>query len=178
MEATVSPKPSPVPASEGEGRRASAHERSALMANAIRALSMDAVQQANSGHPGAPMGMAEIAVALWNRHLRHNPPTALAGRDRLPRTGTARCCSIRCCTSRLRPRALSEAAQLSAAAQTAGPSRARPHARRRDDDRAARQGPDNAIGMALAENSSPPSSTGPVTASSTITPTSSSATAA
>jgi transketolase len=44
-----------------------------LMANAIRALAMDAVQQANSGHPGAPMGMAEIAVALWGRHLRHNP---------------------------------------------------------------------------------------------------------
>jgi transketolase len=45
----------------------------ALMANAIRALAMDAVQQANSGHPGAPMGMAEVAVALWRRHLRHNP---------------------------------------------------------------------------------------------------------
>ena len=44
-----------------------------LMANAIRALAMDAVQQANSGHPGAPMGMAEMAVALWSRHLRHNP---------------------------------------------------------------------------------------------------------
>ncbi len=43
------------------------------MANAIRALAMDAVQQANSGHPGAPMGMAEIAVALWARHLKHNP---------------------------------------------------------------------------------------------------------
>ena len=44
-----------------------------LMANAIRALAMDAVQQANSGHPGMPMGMAEIGVALWSRHLRHNP---------------------------------------------------------------------------------------------------------
>ncbi len=44
-----------------------------LMANAIRALSMDAVQAANSGHPGAPMGMADIAVALWGRHLKHNP---------------------------------------------------------------------------------------------------------
>ncbi len=44
-----------------------------LMANAIRALAMDAVQQANSGHPGAPMGLAEVAVALWGRHLRHNP---------------------------------------------------------------------------------------------------------
>jgi transketolase len=45
----------------------------ALLANSIRALTMDAVQAANSGHPGMPMGMAEIAVALWNRHLRHNP---------------------------------------------------------------------------------------------------------
>ena len=43
------------------------------MANAIRALSMDAVQQANSGHPGAPMGMADMAVALWGNHLRHSP---------------------------------------------------------------------------------------------------------
>jgi transketolase len=43
------------------------------MANAIRALAMDAVQQANSGHPGAPMGMADIAVALWGTHLKHNP---------------------------------------------------------------------------------------------------------
>jgi transketolase len=46
---------------------------SSKMANAIRALAMDAVQKANSGHPGMPMGMAEIAVALWARHLRHNP---------------------------------------------------------------------------------------------------------
>jgi transketolase len=45
----------------------------AQLANAIRALAMDAVQQAQSGHPGAPMGMAEIAEALWTRHLRHNP---------------------------------------------------------------------------------------------------------
>jgi transketolase len=43
------------------------------LANALRALAMDAVQAANSGHPGMPMGMAEIAVALWGRHLRHNP---------------------------------------------------------------------------------------------------------
>jgi transketolase len=43
------------------------------LANAIRALAMDAVQQANSGHPGMPMGMAEIAEVLWNGHLRHNP---------------------------------------------------------------------------------------------------------
>ncbi|WP_041682673.1 transketolase [Pusillimonas sp. T7-7] len=53
------------------------------MANAIRVLAMDAVQQANSGHPGAPMGMADIAQALWTRHLRHNPSDpAWADRDR------------------------------------------------------------------------------------------------
>jgi transketolase len=45
----------------------------AELANAIRALSMDAVEAAKSGHPGMPMGMAEIAVALWTRHLRHHP---------------------------------------------------------------------------------------------------------
>ena len=47
--------------------------RDADLANAIRALAMDAVEAAKSGHPGMPMGMAEIAVALWTRHLRHNP---------------------------------------------------------------------------------------------------------
>ncbi len=43
------------------------------LADAIRALAFDAVQKANSGHPGAPMGMAEMAVALWHRHLKHDP---------------------------------------------------------------------------------------------------------
>ncbi|MCX7260070.1 MAG: transketolase [Burkholderiales bacterium] len=53
------------------------------MASAIRALAMDAVQQANSGHPGAPMGMADIAVALWGEHLHHNPGNPLwSNRDR------------------------------------------------------------------------------------------------
>ena len=53
------------------------------MANAIRALAMDAVQKAESGHPGMPMGMADIAVALWAHHLRHNPADPLwPDRDR------------------------------------------------------------------------------------------------
>ena len=53
------------------------------LANAIRALAMDAVQKANSGHPGMPMGMAEIAEELWNHHLRHNPANPKwADRDR------------------------------------------------------------------------------------------------
>ena len=53
------------------------------MASAIRALAMDAVQAANSGHPGAPMGMADMAVALWSRHLKHSPHNPLwLDRDR------------------------------------------------------------------------------------------------
>ena len=53
------------------------------MANAIRALAMDAVQKANSGHPGMPMGMADMAVALWAGHLKHNPVNPQwADRDR------------------------------------------------------------------------------------------------
>ena len=53
------------------------------LANAIRALSMDAVQKANSGHPGAPMGMADIAEVLWNDYLAHNPANpAWMNRDR------------------------------------------------------------------------------------------------
>ena len=53
------------------------------LANAIRALSMDAVQKANSGHPGMPMGMADIAQVLWADHVRHNPGNpAWPGRDR------------------------------------------------------------------------------------------------
>ncbi|MGF1699591.1 transketolase, partial [Photobacterium makurazakiensis] len=54
-----------------------------VLANAIRALSMDGVQQANSGHPGAPMGMADIAEVLWRSHLNHNPQNPeWADRDR------------------------------------------------------------------------------------------------
>ena len=53
------------------------------LTNAIRALAMDAVQQANSGHPGMPMGMAEIAEVLWRHHLKHNPANPQwANRDR------------------------------------------------------------------------------------------------
>lgn len=53
------------------------------LANAIRALSMDAIQQAGNGHPGAPMGMADIAEVLWNDYLKHNPSNpAWADRDR------------------------------------------------------------------------------------------------
>jgi transketolase len=64
-----------------EGREATASDLE--LANSIRALAMDAVEAARSGHPGMPMGMADIAVALWRRHLRHNPANpAWPNRDR------------------------------------------------------------------------------------------------
>ena len=59
------------------------------LANAVRALSMDAIQQANSGHPGAPMGMADIAEVLWNDHLKHNPINPDWVVCKLPESGRA-----------------------------------------------------------------------------------------
>ena len=123
---------------------ADAATTASLMANAIRALAMDAVQQANSGHPGAPMGMAEIAVALWGRHLRTTRPI------RTGPTATASCCrnghgsmllyALLHLTGYDLP--IERAAQLPPAAQQdAGPSRGRRHAGRRDDHRPARPGP-------------------------------------
>ncbi len=70
---------SPLPPKAAPNTKAS----DADLANSIRALAMDAVEAARSGHPGMPMGMAEIAVALWTRHLRHNPANpAWFNRDR------------------------------------------------------------------------------------------------
>ncbi|STT55850.1 transketolase [Klebsiella pneumoniae] len=70
------------------------------LANAIRALSMDAVQKANSGHPGAPMGMADIAEVLWNDFLKHNPQNLTGWTATVSScpTATRRCCSTVCCT--------------------------------------------------------------------------------
>ncbi len=70
------------------------------LANAIRALSMDAVQKANSGHPGAPMGMADIAEVLWNDFsstIRRTLTGWTATVSSCP-TATRRCCSTVCCT--------------------------------------------------------------------------------
>ncbi|MFN3611506.1 transketolase [Tepidimonas sp.] len=68
---------------DGPGRASIDARLARRMANAIRMLAVDAVEQAKSGHPGAPMGMAEIAEVLWNRHLKHNPANpAWADRDR------------------------------------------------------------------------------------------------
>ena len=69
-------------------------DRLAPMANAIRALSMDAVEAANSGHPGMPMGMADVATVLWTEYLKHDPAAPdWADRDRfvLSARGMARC---------------------------------------------------------------------------------------
>ena len=146
-------------------------------------LAIDAVQQANSGHPGAPMGMAEIAVALWSRHLRHNPANPhwpdrdrfvlsnghgsmllyallhLTGYD-LPH-GRAEATSASCTAGR---RAIPKSGITPGVETTTGPLG---------------QGLANAVGMALAENAAgATSSTGPGTRSSTTAPMSSSATAA
>ncbi len=69
------------------------------LANAIRALSMDAVQKANSGHPGAPMGMADIAEVLWNDFLKHNPGirTGMTVTALCSQTVMRPCCCIACC---------------------------------------------------------------------------------
>ena len=114
------------------------------LANAIRALAMDAVQKANSGHPGMPMGMADIAEVLWNHHLRHNPRNPALARPRplraveRPRLDAAVCAAA---SHRLRPADGRAQALPPAAFEDAGPSGARHDARRRDDDRAARAGP-------------------------------------
>jgi transketolase len=67
---------------------------------AIRALAMDAVQAANSGHPGMPMGMADVATVLFERHLKFDAPhpTGPIATVSSCRPGMARCCFTRCCT--------------------------------------------------------------------------------
>ncbi len=68
------------------------------LANAIRFLSIDAVQQANSGHPGAPMGMADIAEVLWRDYLQHNPadPCLLIATVLCYQITTPQCCYTVC----------------------------------------------------------------------------------
>ena len=68
------------------------------LANALRFLSIDAVQKANSGHPGMPMGAAAMAYALWMRHLRFNPKIQIGQIviDLFSLGVMARCCSIHC----------------------------------------------------------------------------------
>ena len=114
------------------------------LANAMRMLAIDAVQQANSGHPGAPMGMADIAVALWGRHLRHNPANPhWPDRDRFVLSnghGSMLLYALLHLTGYDLPIERAEALPP-AAQQDAGPSRGRHHARRRDHHRPARPGP-------------------------------------
>jgi len=71
-----------------------------LAINTIRTLSMDAVQAANSGHPGTPMALAPVAYVLWNETLRYDrpsPPGPTATGSCSP-AAMRRCCSTRCCT--------------------------------------------------------------------------------
>ena len=125
-----------------------------LAINTIRTLAMDAVQKANSGHPGLPMGAAPMAYALWMRHLRHNPrtrtgPTATALSSA---PGMARCCCTPCCyltgydLLAGRPEELPSVGQ-----QDPRPPGIRRYPRRGDHHRPTGQGAANAVGLALAE---------------------------
>ena len=72
-----------------------------LAIDTIRTLAIDGVQQANSGHPGAPMGMAPMAYTLWTRHLRHAPDQPALAEPRPVRAlapATRRCSCTRCST--------------------------------------------------------------------------------
>ena len=114
------------------------------LANAIRALSMDAVQKANSGHPGMPMGMADIAQVLWTDHLKHNPGNPeWADRDRFVLSnghGSMLLYSLLHLTGY--PLAIDDLTQLPAVRLAhGGPPGGRPAPRHRDDDRPARPGP-------------------------------------
>ena len=110
------------------------------MANAIRALAMDAVEKAKSGHPGLPMGAADIATVLFTRFLKFDPADAALARPRpLRAVGRPRLdAALRAALSH--GHAGHDARRAEAlppvGLEDAGPSRIRPHARRRDDDRA------------------------------------------
>jgi len=70
---------------------------------AFRTLAMDAVQKANSGHPGTAMALAPLAYLLYAKHLRHNPATRLANRDRFVLSAGHAACQYARCIERLRP---------------------------------------------------------------------------
>ena len=151
------------------------------LANALRALAMDAVQAANSGHPGMPMGMAEIAVALWRGHLRHNPATPhWADRDRFVLSnghGSMLLYALLHLTGYDLPiEELKRFRQLHS--KTPGHPEVGLTPGVETTTGPLGQGLANAVGMALAEKLLARSSTGPDCRSSTTAPTSSSATAA
>ena len=116
-----------------------------LMANAIRALAMDAVEKAKSGHPGMPMGMADVATVLWTRFLKFDAARPrLAGPRPLRALGRPRLdAALRAAApDRLSGVTIERAQALPPARlEDARPPRVRPHAGRRDDDRPARAGP-------------------------------------
>ena len=126
-----------------------------LAIDTIRTLSIDGVQKANSGHPGAPMGMAPMAYVLWTRFLRHAPtPSRLAGPRpvralRRPRLDAPLLAPP---PDRLRRLARRPQGIPPVGLDHAGPPGVRTHARRRGDDRAARPGRSRTrVGMAIAE---------------------------
>jgi transketolase len=124
-----------------------------LSIDTLRLLAVDAVEKANSGHPGAPLGCAPIAYLLFHKLMKHNPRTGSGwtGTGLCCRTGTLRRCSMGRCFSPAtsddgRPEELP-----AVGIEDAGPSRIRGHGRRGSDDRAAGAGIAMSVGMAIAE---------------------------
>ena len=143
---------------------------------------MDAVQQANSGHPGAPMGMAEIAEVLWRRHMRHNPANPKwADRDRFVLSnghGSMLIYSLLHLTGYdVSIDDLKNFRQLHAKDRRATRNTATPRASKRPPARSAKASPTPSASR-WPKRYWPPSSTSPATKSSITTPTLSSATAA
>ncbi len=123
--------------------RRSASGLDELCINTLRFLSVDAVQKADSGHPGLPLGAAPMAYVLWTRFLKHHPANPALARPR----SLCPVCRARLDAAvqpappdRLRSFARTDQAVSPMGQHHAGSSRTRPHARRRDDDRPARPG--------------------------------------
>jgi transketolase len=150
------------------------------MANAIRALAMDAVQKANSGHPGMPMGMAEIAVALWSGHYSHNPANPKwVNRDRfLLSNGHGSMLHYALLHLTGYDLSMDDIKNFRQLHRRPGPPGSRLHPGVETTTGPLGQGIANAVGMALAEGCWRANSTSRAWTWSTTTPTPSSATAA
>ena len=124
-----------------------------LCINTIRTLSMDAVQKANSGHPGTPMALAPLAFVLWDRYLRFNPRNPhWAGRDRfILSNGHASMLLYSMLHYRLRPLARRHQAVPPVGIKTPGHPEYGTDARRGNHDRTAGAGCGNSVGMAIAQ---------------------------
>ena len=126
-----------------------------LCVDTIRTLAIDAVQKADSGHPGLPLGAAPMAYVLWQWHLKHNPSDPLwPDRDRFVLVAGHGCMLLYCLLHLTGYDLSMDDLKAFRQWEAARPDiRVSPHAGSRGDDRPARTGSSNAVGMAIAERS-------------------------